>query len=149
MELKIVIENENPLFNRREIEGEIRAETIPSRPEVRKLLAEKYSVSEDTIKIRTIKGAYGSKVFLLVANIYKSKEDKDGVERAKKKDIQVEKKSNEVKEEKVEADVTGDEKVVNGKTQTDDSVTDAQESKQNGEITTEEKPAEENKEEAK
>ena len=102
MELKIIIDNKNALFNRTEIEGEIKAEITPSRTEVRKALAEKYSISEDTIKIRTIKGAYGSQVFLLVGNIYKSKADKESVEHAKKKDVEAEKKAAEEapKEEK-------------------------------------------------
>ena len=102
MELKIIIENQNPLFNRKEIEGEIKAEVTPSRAEVRKILSEKYSVPEETIKIRTIKGAYGSRTFLLVANIYKSKQDKDKVEQVKKKDLEAEKKKVESEEKSEE-----------------------------------------------
>ena len=92
MEFKTISDTENALFNRREIEGDIHAEIVPSREEVRKILAEKFSVDEDTIKIRTIKGKFGSKVFVVVANIYKSKEDRDKIELKKKKDTEAEKR---------------------------------------------------------
>jgi len=92
MEIKIISDIENHLFNRREIEGDIHTNVTPSREDVRQVLAEKFSTSTDTIKIRTIKGKFGSKVFLIVANIYKSKEDKDKIELKKKKDVEFEKK---------------------------------------------------------
>ena len=96
MDFKIISEIENPLFNRKEIEGEIHSEVTPSREEVTKIISEKFSAPSETIKIRTIKGKFGQKVFLIVANIYKSKEDKDKIENKKKKDIALEKKSAEV-----------------------------------------------------
>lgn len=92
MDFKTISDTENQLFNRREIEGEIHAEVTPSREQVTQLLSEKFSSTPETIKIRTIKGKFGSKVFLIVANIYKSKEDKDKVELKKKKDVEREKK---------------------------------------------------------
>jgi len=102
MQFKTISDIENPLFNRREIEGEIHTEVVPSRGEVRKILAEKFSVGDDTIKIRTIKGKFGSKVFLIVANIYKSKEDKEKVEHRKKKDFELEKKQAEAQQKESE-----------------------------------------------
>jgi len=101
MEFKTISDTENPLFNRREIEGELHAEVSPSREEVRKLISEKFSASEDIIKIRTIKGKFGSKVFLIVANIYKSKGDMDKIELKKKKDAESEKRIAEQKQAKV------------------------------------------------
>lgn len=88
MDLKIISDNENPLFNRREIEGDIHAESSPSREEVTKIISDKFSVNPEVVKIRTIKGKFGEKVFLIVANIYKSKEDLDNTELKKKKDIE-------------------------------------------------------------
>lgn len=95
MEFKIISDIENPLFNRREIEGEIHTDVTPSRDETTKILAEKFSIQQDTIKIRTIKGSFGARVFIIVANIYKSKKEKDEVELKKKKDLESEKKAEE------------------------------------------------------
>jgi len=97
MQFKIITETENPLFGRKEIEGEIHADVTPNREEVAKIISEKFSTNTETIKIRTIKGKFGQKVFLIVANIYNSKEDKDKIENKKKKDIEIEKKQQEAK----------------------------------------------------
>jgi ribosomal protein S24E len=92
MKLKIITDAENKLFNRREIEGEIYAESAPSRQEVMRIISEKFSANPEVIKIKTIKGKFGEKVFLIVANIYKSKEEKDKTELKKKKDMAAEAK---------------------------------------------------------
>lgn len=96
MEFKTISDTENPLFGRREIEGEIYVDVTPSRQEVAKVLAETFSVPAENIKIRTIMGKFGSKVFVINANIYSSKEDKNKVEIQKKKDVEAEKKAEEV-----------------------------------------------------
>ena len=101
-DLKIITDTENPLFNRREIEGEIYSEATPSRDEVRKILSEKLSANQDAIKIRTINSKFGQKVFLIVANIYNSKEEMDKIELKKKKDAESEKKSAERKKQEEE-----------------------------------------------
>lgn len=101
MEFKTISNIENPLFNRREIEGEIHTEVTPSRQDVIKLLSKEFSVASENIKIRTIIGKFGSRVFVINANIYSSKEDKDKIEIKKKKDVEAEKKAGEsVVEEK-------------------------------------------------
>lgn len=99
MEFKIISDTENPLFNRREIEGEIHVDVTPSRDEVVKLLAEKFSTHQDTIKIRTIKGSFGARVFIIVANIYKSKKEKDEVELKKKKELESERKAQDAQKQ--------------------------------------------------
>ena len=123
MDLKIITDTENKLFNRREIEGEIHVDSAPSRQEVIKVISEKFSVKPEVIKIRTIKGKFGEKIFLIVVNIYKSKEEKDRVELKKKKDthsetvsentksVQEDKKevSEEVEESKLEETENGEE----------------------------------------
>ena len=100
MEFKTISDIENPLFNRREIEGEIHADVSPSRQEVAKLLSSKFSVPVENIKIRTIMGKFGSKIFIVSTNIYKSKKDKDSVELKKKKDVEAEQKMAEAQKEK-------------------------------------------------
>jgi ribosomal protein S24E len=97
MELKNIKEIQNPLFNRKEIKATIANEIVPSNDEVSKLLAEKFSVSEDAIKIRNIKGKFGSKVFDVNANVYTSKEELDKTEVKTKKQREVEKKAEEDK----------------------------------------------------
>ena len=132
MDFKLITDTENKLFNRREIEGEIHADSAPSRQEVAKIISEKISVNPDVIKIKTIKGKFGEKVFLVVANIYKSKEDMDKVELKKKKDIETEKKeesaekvekTEEKKEEKSEEELENKESLNDTKEQdTENSV---------------------------
>ncbi|MFH1608321.1 MAG: hypothetical protein ABIA78_04275 [archaeon] len=95
MELKIISETENPLFNRKEIEGEIETDVAPSREDVRKVISEKFSANSENIKVRTIMGKFGSRVFVIVANIYDSKENLDKYEIKKKKDAESEKKATE------------------------------------------------------
>ena len=107
MEFKTIIDTQNPLFNRREIEGEVYAEVTPSRVEVRKMIAEKFSISPQAIKIKKITGQFGSNVFLIDINIYPSQEKKDAVEFKTKKEKEVEaelakKKQEEIKEKKQE-----------------------------------------------
>jgi len=98
MELKITEEKENKLFNRKEVKGFVESEVTPSRPDVTKLLSEKFSVPFENIKIKKIMGKFGSKTFDIGANIYSSKEEKDSIELKKKKDIETEKKMKETEE---------------------------------------------------
>lgn len=97
MEFKIISDIENPVFNRREIQGELQTDASPSREEVRKIISENLKVSEDTIKVKTILGKFGSKIFIIVANIYSSKEEMDKIELKKKKDIESEKKKQDAR----------------------------------------------------
>ena len=93
MELKILQENQNLLFDRKEIQADIKSESTPSKTEVAKVLAEKFSVPEEAIKIVDIQGKFGEQVFKLNANIYSSKEEKDKVEIKTKQEKEAEKKA--------------------------------------------------------
>jgi len=84
MEAKIIQENENPLFNRKEIIIEIQAETTPNKADAEKLLAEKFSTQTENIAIQDIKGKFGSKEFKITGKIYKIKEDKEKTEQKQK-----------------------------------------------------------------
>ncbi len=66
----------NPLFGREEVEFFVKADKTPSEVEVEKMVAEKYSSSVENVKVRIIKGKFGSKEFLVRADIYKNVEDK-------------------------------------------------------------------------
>lgn len=86
MELKITEEKENHLFNRKEIKGYIKSEVSPNRVEVSKLLSEKFALPAENIKIKEIKGKFGTKTFSIGANVYSFKKDKDEIELKKKKE---------------------------------------------------------------
>ncbi len=92
MEIKIIKEEENKLFNRNEVEGTIESEKTPSREDVLGILSKKYSVPIENIKIKEILGKFGAKVFSVKANVYSSKEDKDKIELKKKKEAEFEKR---------------------------------------------------------
>jgi ribosomal protein S24E len=95
MELKDIHEKKNLVFDRKEFEGKIISEITPSNKEVLTLLSKKLSLPEDAIKIKGIYGEFGSKEFKVKANLYKSKEDKNKIERKTKKEIENEKKERE------------------------------------------------------
>ena len=101
MEIKILEEKENLLFNRKELRLEIEAEVTPSHIEVEKLILEKFSTAAENIKIKKIEGKFGVKKFLIIVNIYQSKEDKDHFEIKTKKQREAEKKEAEEAAKKV------------------------------------------------
>ena len=107
MEIKIIQENENALFKRKEIKGSVVSESTPTRLDVSEFLSKKFSVPLEAIKIKGIQGRFGSNEFKIEANIYPSKGDRDSVELKKKKDVESEKKlaeANVKKEEIIETE---------------------------------------------
>ena len=86
MELKILGEKINLLFSRKEVKASIDSESTPSRSHILELLSKRFSVPSENIKIRGIRGSFGTKVFMIEANIYNSEKDKDAVELKKKKE---------------------------------------------------------------
>jgi ribosomal protein S24E len=99
MELKDIHETKNLVFDRKEIQGTIISESAPSNKEAVSLLAKKLSISEDSVKIKGVYGKFGMKEFQVKANVYKSKEDRNKIERKTKKEIEGEKKEVEAKKE--------------------------------------------------
>lgn len=95
METKIIEEKENPVFNRKEVVLEVVSEISPSNNEISKLIAEKFSSSEDKIKIKGIYGNFGTQIFTVYASVYKTVEDKDKTEIKTKKERDAEKKAEE------------------------------------------------------
>jgi ribosomal protein S24E len=75
--LKILKEKENLLLNRKEIVVEITSDITPSIKDAEKAVGEKFSKAEDHVKIKTIKGTFGSNDFKITANVYHSKEHKE------------------------------------------------------------------------
>lgn len=93
--LKMLKQRENPLFNRKEIEISIEASVAPKMKEAEEFIAKEFSSHTDNIKIKKIKGRFGSNNFIITASIYYSKEDKEKTESKTKKD-----KKNKIEEKK-------------------------------------------------
>lgn len=106
MELKIINEVQNPLFNRKEIKGIILADSPPSRLALAKFISEKYSVPADAVKVLEIMGNFGRKEFKISANIYSTKEQRDKVELMSKKEKELEAKSLESPKEEAPAETS-------------------------------------------
>lgn len=92
---EILKQRENPLFNRKEIEISIETNVAPKISEAEAFIAKELSSNPENVKIKKIKGNFGSQRFIISANIYNSKEDKDKIEKSKKT-----KKETKVKEKK-------------------------------------------------
>lgn len=83
-EIKILEKKENPLFNRKEIEIVVESNSALKVNEAEALVAEKFSSHADNIKIKKIAGKFGSSKFVITANVYHTKEDKEKTEHKKK-----------------------------------------------------------------
>ncbi len=95
MEFKLINEKENLLFSRKEVKGSITADKTPSYQEVKTLISQKYSVPEEAIKIKGIKGKFGTRDFDVEVNVYNSEDEKNKIEIKKKKETELEKKKAE------------------------------------------------------
>lgn len=97
--MKVISQRENPLFNRKEIEILIETPVAPKISDTETFIAKEFSTNNENVKIKKIKGRFGSTNFTVTANIYNSKEDKDKIEpKSKKEKKATESKSEEKKE---------------------------------------------------
>ena len=92
MKIEIINEKKNPMFNRKEIILEVESEITPSHIEAEKIVAEKFKTTPEFLKIKKIHGNFGSKTFIIEANIYSSKEEKENIEAKSKKEKEANKK---------------------------------------------------------
>lgn len=83
--MKVLEEKDNSMLNRKEIKIIIDADKNPSMAEAMKTVAEKFKAAEDLVAVKEIKGKFGRGTFLISANIYNKKEDKDQLEKKKEK----------------------------------------------------------------
>jgi len=100
----ILKQKENPLFNRKEVEVSVEKDVAPKMQEASEFIAKEFSSHADHVKIKKIKGRFGSNKFIISASIYHSKDDKDNIEPKSKKEKKAaaDKKEAEAKEEKKE-----------------------------------------------
>ena len=80
MEAKVIKENQNPVFNRKEVELLVFLDATPKTKEAEEIIAKQFSSNQENVKIKKISGQYGVKKFSILANIYASKEAKDKIE---------------------------------------------------------------------
>jgi ribosomal protein S24E len=85
-EIKVLNEKHNPLFNRKEVELNIDTGASIKTNEAEEFVAKQFSSSAENVKIKKIKGKFGSTKFIVTANIYSSKEEKDKIETKTKKE---------------------------------------------------------------
>ncbi len=83
--MKVLEEKDNSLLNRKEVKIVVEAGKNPSLQEAGKIVAEKFKSSEDLVAVKGVKGKFGRNTFLISANIYNKKEDKDILEKKKEK----------------------------------------------------------------
>lgn len=77
MEHKIIEQKDNKFFNRGEVRIILEADKNPSFDSAAGSVAEKLKANKDNILVKKIKGKFGRNTFLIEAEIYKNKEDKD------------------------------------------------------------------------
>ena len=78
--LTIIKEKKNPIFDRREIEVNAVMNITPKIKEAEEFIGKEFSANPENVKIKKIKGRFGSNSFVITANIYASKEEKDKIE---------------------------------------------------------------------
>ena len=105
MEPRIFEDKQNDLMNRREVRIEVENNFVPSRIEAIHIVSELCKCPIDVIKINRVDSQFGTNIFTIVADIYKSKEDRSSTALKKKKDSEMERKFEEkakLKEKPVE-----------------------------------------------
>lgn len=83
--VKIISEKKNLLFKRKEAEVEIESHSSVKKSDAEKIIAQKFSTTEDCVAVKKIFGNFGSNIFYIVAFIYDSKEIKEQTEPKPKK----------------------------------------------------------------
>ncbi len=83
--MKVLEEKDNLLLNRKEVKIVVEAAKNPSLQEACKTISEKFKVQEDLVAVKEVKGKFGRNTFLISANIYDKKENKDILEKKKEK----------------------------------------------------------------
>ena len=90
METKVILEKENPLFSRKEVQLEVEQQITPSTDEAKDVLVKQFGVDKDLIRIRAIRSRFGTSVFVISADLYKSKEDFNRIVKKTKQEIKAE-----------------------------------------------------------
>ncbi len=85
--MELIEEKQNSLLNRKELRLNIsELESPPSMEIAKKMIAEKFSVPEESVHVSKIAGKFGSNNFTLTANIYASNSEREKFHVRKKKE---------------------------------------------------------------
>ncbi len=90
--ITILNDKENPIFKRKEVEVKVELNISPKMQEAEELIAKKFSAAVENVKIKKIKGKFGSNNFIITANVYSSKEEKEKTEPKSKKETKTDAK---------------------------------------------------------
>jgi ribosomal protein S24E len=83
--MESIEEKHNPLFDRKEVRINIERDSPPKKEEAVKIVSEKLSVPEETVHIDKIDGKFGTNDFMITAEVYTSKEEKERLNSINKK----------------------------------------------------------------
>lgn len=103
MEIKILKEKENPLFSRKEVEVQVINNVTPTKEEAKRIISDKFSCDSNLVRIIKISSNFGSRKFIVYADIYSSLEEFNLLVRKTKKEIEEEKKALEARKAEEEA----------------------------------------------
>lgn len=101
MEVKHTMKND--LFKRQELVMELEADKNPSFEEARKRISENVKKSEENIDVLSVHGKFGRNIFIITANVYDSREDKEKAVAMRKTQKQRETEKKEAEEAKKKA----------------------------------------------
>jgi len=141
MEIKIIKETKNLLFPRTEVIAEVEENVVPTKEEVLEALSVNYKVDKESIKVMTIKGKFGLKVFEIIAHVYSSVDDKDRIEVKTKQEKEAEEKVKEEAKKAAEEEKKAKEAEEAAKKEAEEKAKESE--------TVENTPTEDTKEEAK
>ncbi len=91
--MKVLQDNQNELLNRKEIKLVVEAGKNPTMDEAAEIVSKEFKSDKESIKVKKVMGRFGRSTFLIIANVYKNKEDKEKIEPKTKREIEEEKKA--------------------------------------------------------
>jgi ribosomal protein S24E len=109
---KLINKIKNELFERLEVVATVEAKITPNHEEVEALISKEFKTAVENIKLKGIKGRFGSHTFTITANIYNSEREKNALELKKKWETERVKKLVEAEKAKVEEEKKAKEEAV-------------------------------------
>jgi|APSaa5957512622_1039677.scaffolds.fasta_scaffold13855_6 ribosomal protein S24E len=97
MSLKLINENVNALFSRKEVKFTLEDENIPSKDEASQMIADHYKIDVKLVRIGVIKGTFGAHIITISADVYDSEESFKSYVKKTKPELAAEKKAAEEK----------------------------------------------------
>lgn len=143
MEVKKNLRNE--LFKRNELILEFEDESNPGFEKSKKMISDELSKPEENIDVYSIKNRFGSKVFIIEAYVYDSKEDLENLVELRKTKKQKKKEAEEKKKQEEEKAEEKPSEEVSEESKTEAEEKPREEVEEESKTETEEKPSEDKK----